>query len=143
VDLTDQSSVGFSHDRVAHASSSVPGRRPEDRSDASDDWNGSFRVIDRTGPTVSKVGVPNDDDDSALHVHVPVAKIHEVKMRQEEARDMRPIRRSREGGMVGTCVCRVLPIRLPVFFGVHYYCPKKSEPHDGSATEGTAAREQF
>lgn len=99
MDRIDQSSVGFSHDRLAHVSSSVPGRRPEDRSDASDDWNGSFRVIDRTGPTVSKVP---DDDDSALHV----AKIHEVKMRQKEAKDMRPIRRSREGGMVGNCVYR-------------------------------------
>lgn len=52
-----QSSVGLKKARLSQISSSVADdRRPDDRRDASGDWNGSFKVMLSTGPSVLKAG---------------------------------------------------------------------------------------
>ena len=61
-----QSSVGLKKARLSQTSSSVADdRRPDDSREASGDWNGSFKVMLRTGPSVLNAGSDGGGDSTA------------------------------------------------------------------------------
>ena len=64
-----QSRVGLKKARLSQTSSSVADdRRPDDRRDASGDWNGSFKVMLSTGPSVLNAGSDGGGDNTAASV---------------------------------------------------------------------------
>ena len=68
-----QSSVGLKKARLSQTSSSVADdRRPDDSREASGDWNGSFKVMLKTGPSVLNAGSDGGGDSTAAFASAPV-----------------------------------------------------------------------
>ena len=76
-----QSKVGLKKARFPQTSSSVAGDcRPDDRRDASGDWNGSFKVMLSTGPSVLNAGSDGGGDNAAASAVSVVCSATHISM---------------------------------------------------------------